>query len=95
MEQLLTYVAGILAVTIIGFVKKVSGPIDIKIASIIKPLQPVIALLLTAGLPWLTNLLHLTAIPDAALLTNAPIATVVAIVCAELYAKLNPPKPVV
>ena len=94
MDQLLVYLFGLISTALIGIVKKYTTIADTAWFNFIKPFQPIAAAAITYGLPLLWNALHLaTPIPDSVIFTNAPVATIVAVVCAEIYAKINPPQP--
>ena len=93
MEQFLTYLAGLVSVALLGVVKRFTTVGDTAIGGWVKKFQPLIALVLTWALPTLWNTLHLTTpVPDATVMAQAPLATLVAIVCAELLAKFSAPK---
>lgn len=92
MENLVTYLTGFAAVAIIGFGKKLIGKGDSKIVEVIKPVQPLIAVGLTAAAPYIANALHLTTQVDPQQVAAAPLATVVAIASAEVLSRLQKKK---
>jgi len=93
MEALLTYGAAFLTTAILGFLKKYTEIADTAFGKLIKPVQPVVVFLFSYGVPWLaTSVLHLVTPVDPALLASAPTATIIAVACAEILAKLQAPK---
>lgn len=89
MELLLQYVGGVAGVTILGTVKKFTGIADTKIFALVKPIQPLIALGITLGLPYAAHALHLTTTVDPAQVAAAPTATILGIVAAEVLSRLT------
>lgn len=88
----ITTLAGLAATGAIGAVKKQTTILDGKIGAWIKPVQPAIATGLSIALPWISNALHLSAIPDAQLIANAPASAIIGITVAELVSKLGKKK---
>jgi len=90
LNVLLALVSGLASTAIIGVVKKVEASFDTAVVSKLGNLTPALVLVLTYVLPKLTNVLHLTAVPDVTALTSAPLATIIAIACREAVVKLTP-----
>lgn len=94
MEQLnllLAAVAGILSSAVVGIVKRLEETVDVRIVTAIKPVTPLLVTALAFVLPKLATTLHLTAIPDAQALANAPLAAIIGIVARELLVKIQKP----
>jgi len=89
MEQLVPYLAGLISVAALGGLKKMTTVADRKVAAFIKPVQPLVALGLTIGLPMLGNAIGLVNVPNATTLANAPTATIISVAAAEVFARLT------
>lgn len=64
------------------------GSVDRTVTKAVGPALPIITVGFAAVLPYLTNLLHLSHVPDAAMFVSAPASAIVGIAARELYTKL-------
>lgn len=95
---LATTLLGIGGSLILGGAKLVGGKVatglggaDNKITAFIKPVQPLILMGLTWGLPILGAKLHI-APPDAAAVTSAPLAALFGVTVREVIRRVTAPK---
>lgn len=94
MDVLLTAVFGIASSAILSLFKKTTGALDTQVGKVVKPVQPLFVAILTAVLPLVSNLFHLTAVPDATAIANAPLGALIGIIAREIALRLTPKAPV-
>lgn len=86
LNTLLAGLTGLASAFLIGVAKKVESLVDTAIISKLGNLTPILVTVLSIVLPKVAALVHFTGpVPDATLLVNAPVATVIAIASRELY----------
>lgn len=93
----LNALVGAIAAAGVALIKNgIFGGLDSAIGSVLKKFQPFVALILSALLPALWHLLPANGVPvpDVSALINAPLATVIGIVLAELVALVRGKFPV-
>lgn len=81
LDLLLATLTGLASAGVVGFAKS----IDTRIVAKLGNLTPVLVIVVSMVLPKLAALLHLSAVPDAAVLVNAPVATGIAVLAREAY----------
>jgi hypothetical protein len=94
MDSLLMVAYGIASSFILGAFKKYTGLLDTAAGVILKPIQPLIVLGLTAVLPLAVGVFHLHDIPSATVIASAPVSAILAIVLREIAVRLKPADPV-
>ena len=90
-----TLLVGLGATLATGLVRKVAtkadnaiGSVDQKITHAIGPALPIVATGFAALLPFLSNAIGLSQIPDASVILNAPASAIVGIVLREAFTKI-------
>ena len=83
--------AGLAAVALTGLLKKGAGKLDSRIAEVVKPVQPWIALGASMLVPLAAQQLGVQV--DPAAFAQAPVSTLAFIGLREVYAKLKPVAP--
>lgn len=86
LNVLLAALTGFAVSALIGTVKRFEAAVDTAIVGKLGNLTPILATVLSVGLPKVYALLHLTGpIPSGQALAQAPIAVIVAIASREAY----------
>jgi len=87
--NLMVYAFAVLSAAVLGVVKKYTTLFDTAIGDKIKTVQPAIVWGLSLALPWAWSQLGLAgAMPSAEIMAAAPTATVVAVLAAEISARV-------
>jgi hypothetical protein len=89
LSELLAFGGAFLGSALLGFIKGPLGKADSAIVGFIKPVQPLVVGVAALAVPYLANVLGLTAAPDAATFVAAPTATVLAVTFREVLARLR------
>jgi len=92
LHQPVSWMAAFVMVAVLGATKKYTTMAETRFFKFIKPVQPLVVYLFAFVTPHIGNVLHLARIPDAQVMASAPIATLAAVACAEVLAKLTKPK---
>ena len=89
LHQPVSWATAFAMVALLGATKKYTVWAETKVFGFIKPVQPLVVYLLAFATPHVGNWLHLARIPDAQVMASAPVATLFAVACAEIMAKLT------
>ena len=92
LHQPVSWLMAFAMVAVLGATKKYTTIAETRFFKFVKPVQPLVVYALAFLTPHIGNALHLARIPDAQVVASAPLATLVAVACAEILAKLMKPK---
>ncbi len=89
MTELITFLSGLVASTLLGAIKKNTILLDRKIGDWIKPVQPFVVLGAAVGLPMLANMFGIVDIPSAEIFAAAPATTLLTVTAREVMKRLK------